>query len=120
MLIENTEENVQKIRAALGEYIDSKEIDELDFNLMRTYPVVRVGLQDFFVDLLAHIGGIDYPAAKKDMYYEPVRDVMIPVAGLETMIKLKQGYREIDYKDRLYLEGKRKYLQEKEGKGQIQ
>lgn len=93
-LIENSKENVDKIRNTLLSYLNEDEIKELNSEMLRKYKVVRVGLGDFYVDLLTRVADVDYKVANRDKYIEKIENVAIPVAGLDTMIKLKQGYRE--------------------------
>ncbi len=112
-LVEDTEENVAKIKKALLCFLRENEIAELNAKMLRHYQVVRVGLGGYYVDLLTKVGDIDYKVARQEIYFEKVGGVEIPVAGLDTMIALKQSYREIDQKDRLFLEGKKEYLRRK-------
>ncbi|RKZ22536.1 hypothetical protein DRQ16_02295 [bacterium] len=113
-LIENTEENINRIKKALLTYLDVDTVKEITPDMFRKYKVVRVGLGDYYVDFMTQIGDVDYKVAESDAYIEKINNVEIPVAGLDTMIKLKQGFPESDIKDRLFLEGKKHYLKEKE------
>ncbi len=107
ILIENTPENLENIKTALEQFISRKEIEELNSEMTSKYQVVRVGLGNFHVDLMTKIGDVDYKSAEKEIIV--IDDVNVPVAGVETMIKLKMGMREIDKKDRLFLEWKKKH-----------
>lgn len=112
-LVETSAENIKRIKKALLLFLNGDEIKELNSEMLGRYKVVRVGISDYYIDLMAKVGGVDYKIAKQDMYFEKIGDVQIPVAGLDTMIKLKQSYREIDRKARLFLEGKKEYLKQK-------
>jgi len=57
---------------------------------------------------------MDFKKAVKDIIYEEVGNVKIPVAGLETMLHLKSGVRDIDKKDYMFLLGKKEYLKKKQ------
>jgi hypothetical protein len=65
------------------------------------------------VDIITKIGDIDYGEASGNVVREIIDDVSIPVAGIDTMIELKKGIREIDIKDRIFLEGKKEFQENK-------
>lgn len=113
LLIEASGKNIKKLHKALTYFLKEDELGDLDATMIRKYKVVRVGLEGFYVDLLTEVGDVGYQVAQKDVFFEKIDNVRIPVAGIETMIKLKQGFREIDVKDRLFLEGKKQYLKQK-------
>ncbi|OPX17816.1 hypothetical protein BXT86_04495 [candidate division WOR-3 bacterium 4484_100] len=111
-LIKDSEENVEKLKKSLLSYLKEDEIEDINLEVLKEYKVVRVGLGDYYVDLITKIADIDYEVANKDKYIEKIDNVEIPVAGLDTMIELKKGYRKIDKKDRIFLEGKKEYLKQ--------
>jgi hypothetical protein len=116
IIVENSDENIKNLKNALRKFIKEEEIGELTSEMMKEYQVIRVGLGDFYVDIITKIGDIDYGEASGDVVREIIDDVSIPVAGIDTMIELKKGIREIDIKDRIFLEGKKEFQENKRQK----
>ncbi|MCX5860456.1 MAG: hypothetical protein NT056_11330 [Proteobacteria bacterium] len=110
ILVEASDENIGNLRKALGKFLKPGEISDLTAGMVREYGVVRVGLGDFYIDVITKIGKMDYQRAESGIHKEIIDNVAVPVAGLETMIEMKKGVREIDKKDRLFLEGKKDFL----------
>ena len=48
------------------------------------------------MDIITKIGDINYGEASGNVVGEIIDDVSIPVAGIDTMMELKKGIREID------------------------
>ncbi|MEW6102601.1 MAG: nucleotidyl transferase AbiEii/AbiGii toxin family protein [bacterium] len=113
IVIEDSNENITNLKKAFAKFIKEDEIKELTSRMVKKYQVIRVGFDDFYIDIIGKIGDIDYKKAKDDILIERIENIEIPFAGLSTMIELKKGLREIDLKDRLFLEGKRRFLEEK-------
>ena len=110
ILVEDSDENLGNLKKALGNFLQPEEISEFTPAMAREYGVVRVGLGDFYIDVITKIGNMDYQTAAGGISKEIIDGVTVPVAGLETMIEMKKGVREIDMKDRLFLEGKKDFL----------
>lgn len=64
--------------------------------------VVRVA-DEVLVDLMKSGCGITYEQAIKDAEIKSISGVLVPVASLQTMWKMKQTLRENDIPDRLFL-----------------
>lgn len=111
IIIDGEEENIKCLKKALVKFVKEEEIDELSLDLVKEYQIIRVGLNDFYIDIIGKIGDIDYKKMKDDMVIERIEDIEIPFAGLNTMIELKKGFRSIDIKDKLFLEGKKEFLE---------
>lgn len=59
------------------------------------------------------IGDVDYTAAFRDIEELEIEGVKIPLCGLDTLIKTKQGLRPKDKEDLFFLLGKKEYLKQK-------
>lgn len=112
-VIELNEQNIEQIKNALIDLLP--EINEINFDLMKNYykgGVIRLGMhENFCIDLLVKIRDIDYERLNKNAEIIIIEDIKIFYAGLDDMIKLKSGYREIDQRDILFLQGKKEYIQ---------
>lgn len=113
IIVESSHENIKNLKKAFLRFIKQEEIEELTPEVTEKYQVVRVGLDKFYVDIITKIAGIDYKKAKKDLMIEEIDNIEIPVAGINTMIDLKKGLREVDKKDLLFLKGKKEFLNKK-------
>jgi hypothetical protein len=76
-----------------------REVQPGDLN---EYVVVRV-CDEFVVDLMKAACGIEYAEANKFISWIMVRDVKIPFANPNLLLRLKQTYRDKDAMDRNYL-----------------
>ncbi len=112
IIVESSHENIENLKKAFQRFIKKEEIEELNSEMTEKYQVVRVGLDKFYVDIMTKIAGIDYKA-KKDLMIEKIDNIEIPLAGINTMIELKKGLKEIDKKDLLFLKGKKEFLNKK-------
>jgi predicted nucleotidyltransferase len=51
------EANIERLRGALRSVFDDASIEEITFEELRKYPVIRYGTpQDFYIDILARLG----------------------------------------------------------------
>jgi hypothetical protein len=102
LLIEPSAENQQRVREALR-ILPDRAIDELgpDEDL-REWAVVRVN-DEITVDLMTSACGVTYAEAKDGIVVRIIRDVEIPFANRDLMIRLKQSDREKDRIDLEYL-----------------
>lgn len=113
IIVESSHENIENLKKAFQRFIKKEEIEELNSEMTEKYQVVRVGLDKFYVDIMTKIADIDYKKAKKELMIEKIDNIEIPVAGINTMIDLKNGLREVDKKDLLFLKGKKEFLNKK-------
>jgi hypothetical protein len=107
------EKNVQKLRKALYSVFGDSDIDEITFDELAKYPVIRYGTPNgFHIDIMAQLGEA---ATYEDLEYE-IMEVLgqkIRVATAETLLKLKQDtIRPEDKGDALFL---KELLQRKKG-----
>ncbi|MBI4655867.1 MAG: nucleotidyltransferase [Elusimicrobia bacterium] len=111
VLINANDKNIEKFKMALGEFLP-EACKELTNNDIKENAVIRMVSEDLIIDVIHRIGDFDYKTIKNDIIIEEIYGVKILVAGLNSMLKLKQGVRETDKKDFLFLLGKKKYLDE--------
>lgn len=109
ILVDPDPKNIKKIKTALSD-IMMEACSELEADDVKNNIVVRMVGEDIVLDLMAKIGDIDYATAKKHIIIEKADDVEIPVADVDTMLKLKEGVRDADKKDYTFLLGKKEYL----------
>jgi len=107
------EKNVQKLRKALYSVFGDSDINEITFDELAKYPVIRYGTPNgFHIDIMAQLGEA---ATYEDLEYE-IMEVLgqkIRVATAETLLKLKQDtIRPEDKGDALFL---KELLQRKKG-----
>ena len=98
------EKNVQKLREALYSIFRDSDIEEITFDELVKYPVIRYGTPNgFHIDIMAQLGET---ATYEDLEYEimEVQGQKIRVATAETLLKLKEGsIRPEDKGDALFL-----------------
>lgn len=112
LIVETSAENISKIKQALSSELP-EACAELSLDDVEQNVVVRMVGEAIIVDLMGKVGDMDYEKAAKDVFFEDVAGVKIPIASLEAMLHLKSGVREIDKKDYLFLLGKKEYLRKK-------
>jgi hypothetical protein len=101
LLVDSSPENFARIQKAMSALPDGaiREVQPGDLN---EYVVVRV-CDEFVVDLMKAACGIEYAEANKFISWIMVRDVKIPFANPNLLLRLKQTYRDKDAMDRNYL-----------------
>jgi hypothetical protein len=77
-------------------------IREVQAGELDQYIVIRVG-DEFVVDLMKAACGIEYAEASKSISWMTVRDVKIPFASPDLLLRTKQTYRDKDAADRAFL-----------------
>ncbi len=112
LIVDVSDDNIAKIKQALASELP-EACAELSLDDVTQNVVVRMVGEAIVVDLMGKVGDVDYKRAVKDVSFEDIDGVRIPVAGLETMLYLKSGIRDIDKKDYLFLCGKKEYLKKK-------
>ncbi|MBI4648668.1 MAG: nucleotidyl transferase AbiEii/AbiGii toxin family protein [Bacteroidia bacterium] len=110
LLIEKNTQNINNLKRVLSRFLEEKEIEEINTEMLEEYKVIRIGLKDFYIDIITEANEITYEKIKNDILYENVINTIIPFAGLDSMLKLKQTFREIDQKDTLFLFGKKLFI----------
>ena len=100
LLIDPTPDNVERIKRALSTLPDQAARD-LRPQDVAEYAVVRI-VDEITIDLISRVGEVTFDTAEAN----PVTldTVVIPLASVRTLLATKQGLRERDQSDRLYLE----------------
>jgi cytochrome P450 len=112
LIVDTSPKNFEKVKKAMLGLPDGaiKEVQPGDLD---QYVVIRVA-DEFVVDLMKAACGIDYAEAKKSIQWFTVRNVKIPFANPELLLRTKQTYRDKDSADRDYL---RDLINKREWKG---
>lgn len=109
--IEDSIENIEKIKIALKSLYNDPFIDELKSEDIKEYAVIRYGTpDDFNIDLIGKIGEeiISFKDVKKDAEIFKIDDLTIPVCSLDMIIKMKETVRDRDMRDLRFLKKKAK------------
>ena len=89
LFIKMTPENIHNLRNALKFIYEDDSIDEITFDELKKYQVIRYGTPDgFYIDLMAKIGtAFSY----EDISYKIIdyEEIKIKIATPETLFKLK-------------------------------
>ena len=112
LIVDTSPQNFEKIKKAMLGLPDGA-IKEVQPGELDQYAVIRVA-DEFVVDLMKAACGIDYAEAKKSIQWFTVRNVKIPFANPELLLRTKQTYRDKDSADRDYL---RDLINKREWKG---
>jgi len=112
MLVDDADANIEKIKKALARILP-EACAELMACDVKDNTVVRMSGEDLVVDLLGRVGDVDYQMSRSDLMHVTINGVDIPVAGVDTMLKLKEGRRDIDKRAYLFLKGKKEFLETK-------
>ncbi len=107
ILVEPSSENIERIKKALL-FLKDKASSEIKSDDVKQYSVVRIA-DEIIIDILKEACNVRFDEATKTTEYLDLDGVMIPVANIDTMIKMKQGIRPRDREDLQFL----KVLKEK-------
>jgi len=102
LLVENSPENMEKIRQALS-YLQDGEAHKINDSDLDEYRVVRVS-GEITVDLLGKACDVTYTDAIHHIVKDEIQGVKIPYLKPELLIKTKMGVRPKDVQDRDYLQ----------------
>ncbi|MBN1464650.1 nucleotidyltransferase [candidate division KSB1 bacterium] len=83
-------ENIAKLRAVLFDLFKDESIEEITFQELEDYSVIRYGTPDgFYIDIIANIGEAFH---FEDLQYDVLEfeDFNIKIATPETLLKLKK------------------------------
>lgn len=97
LLIDPSEENVQRIKKALASLPDNA-ISLIKDNEVEKYSVVRIA-DEFIVDLMKKACGINYDEASKDIEFKEIEGVKIPIPTKRLLIRMKETIRSSDKTD---------------------
>ena len=111
LLVENTKENLERIRKALS-YLPDGEAYKISDDDLNKYRVVRVS-GEITVDLIGKACDVTYASAQNFIQLDEIENVQIPYLKPELLIQTKMGMRPKDIQDRNFLEGLLKETVEK-------
>lgn len=114
LLVEASAENIELLKGALKDVLP-EAVAELKADDVKSNIVVRMVGEDLIVDLMHHVGDVNYDKIRGNLVNEEIDGVLVPIADVDAMLELKKGVREIDKKDYLFLKGKKEYLEKKKG-----
>ena len=101
LLLENTKENLDRVRTALSYLPDGEAYKIADDDLYR-YRVVRVS-GEITVGLLGRACDVTYASVKDSVQIDEIENVRIPYLKPELLIQTKMGNRPKDIQDRNFL-----------------
>jgi hypothetical protein len=101
LLVDASPENFARVQKAMAALPDGA-IREVEPGDLDQYVVIRV-CDEFVVDLMKAACGIEFAEASKFISWMMIREVRIPFANPELLLRLKQTYRDKDAMDRAYL-----------------
>jgi len=103
--IENSAENVERLKTALKALYNDPSIEEITTDDIEEYAVIRYGTpDDFYIDIIARLGSeVSFNDVWKDVVFFEINNTMIPVCSLEMLIKMKKTVRDRDLRDLKFL-----------------
>ncbi len=104
ILIKLTPDNIGRLKDALHSIYDDSAIDEITYDEMNTYSVIRYGTADgFYLDIMARIGDVaDYSSIEKEI--KEIEGVKIYLSTVTSLLKLKENtIRPEDKRDVIFL-----------------
>ena len=97
-------ENIDALRKALHSIFDDTSIEEITFEELKKYPVIRYGTPNgFYIDIMARLGEV---VSFEDLEYETIayQGTKIRIGTPETLYKLKKNtVRDRDKIDAIFL-----------------
>jgi hypothetical protein len=102
LLVDNSVDNIEKIKKALS-YLPDGEIQEIADDDLDQYSVVRV-CGEITIDLLSKACDVTYQEAKDHISLDEIDGAQIPYLKPELLIKTKMGIRPKDMQDRNFLQ----------------
>ena len=109
VMLQMTKENITRFQNALYDVYAEKEIEELSFDELGKYPVIRYGTPDnFYIDIISGLGTA-FSFEDIDIEKKVVDNVEVKFASVKSLIEMKKDtYREKDKIDLLFLTEKKK------------
>jgi len=104
IVIKMTKENIEKLRKALKNLFDDENINEITYDELKEFSVVRyISPSDDMIDIIGNFGiAFDYDKIQKEKKHIFGRDII--VATPQALLEMKSNtYREKDKIDVLYL-----------------
>lgn len=103
--IEDSVENIKRLRTALKELYNDPSIEEITHEEIKEYAVIRYGTpDDFYIDIIARLGSeVSSEEVLNSYVIFEIDNVKIPVCDIEMLIKMKKTVRERDLRDLKFL-----------------
>jgi hypothetical protein len=107
VFIKLEELNIDNLRTAMFNVFNDNEINEITYEELEKFSVIRYGAQDgFYIDIISRIGE-EFSFNHLNYEEKEIDGVKIKVADVKTLYKLKEHtYREIDQLDLKFLKSK--------------
>jgi len=104
ILLKMTPDNLKKFQKALREVYDDTEIDEINFEELSKYSVIRYGTRDnFYIDIISKIGK-EFSYDNIEIMEKKVEDIVYRFASPKSLYQMKKStYREKDKLDIVFL-----------------
>jgi len=102
LLVEDSLENIERLRKALA-YLPDGEADQIADTDLSRYRVVRVS-GEITVDLIAKACDVTFSNTWNQIQYDEMEGVKIPYLKPSLLIETKMGVRPKDVQDRLFLQ----------------
>ena len=102
LLVEDSPENIERLRRALA-YLPDGEADQIADTDLSRYRVVRVS-GEITVDLIAKACDVTFSSARNQIQYDEIEGVKIPYLKPTLLLETKMGVRPKDVQDRLFLQ----------------
>lgn len=106
--IDGSPENIEKVKAVLKSIYNDPSIDEIKFEDIEEYAVIRYGTPDEFnIDLIGKIGEMfSFNEVERSTEIFEIDNTKIPVCGLDMLIRMKETVRDRDMRDLRFLKKK--------------
>lgn len=107
--IDNSSENIEKIKWSLKKVFNDVTVDEITPEDIKKYYVIRYGTNEgFYIDIISQLGTVaSYEDVSKNTDIFEIEGIDMPVCNIDMMIKLKQTTRHRDLADLEFLRYKK-------------
>ena len=107
IIVKMTEGNIKKLQTALNDVYNDKELNEISYEELKKYPVIRYGTADnFYIDIISRIGDA-FSYDNIEIINKEIDSIQIKFASAASLYEMKQNtYREKDKLDLLFLKEK--------------
>lgn len=108
-------ENIERLKRALKKVFDDTNIDEISFDMINEYQLIRYGTPDgFYIDIIGKLGDT-FKYSDIKFINKEINGHIVRIADVETLYEMKKDtVRPIDKTDALFL-----YELLKKKKGQV-
>lgn len=109
IVLRMNEKNILNFQKALRVHYDDKSIDEINFDELSRYSVIRYGTPDnYYIDIISRIGeAFDYNNIERDC--KTIDGIKYSIASVESLLQMKKNtFREKDQLDIHFLNNRLK------------